>query len=372
MRLAHFFFGLMVFSLLPACEQSLEAQFNDDRKKYAHLIPTLPPPTAQLPVIGAPSDIGTESELLMVWRTQAFYWGYALESMGAELAAREGDIPLLVDLDAARIIWGPYRDSLIDEWCVISPLEDFNPEWSLGGSGQPFERSYGRLGANQLELLAEGELWLQLGTSGTETIRGLAFWDREEMLAQRVITPDDNAPLLFDSMIYVYTYEAVQERITKTWLGVVNATIPALGVSFPQLGALWGKVDATDRLVHYIVYAGVIDANGDGFAAEQAEIRIGYELVEGRIQAGRIEAFSATPDDTAIEGWAIIECLGAKGTVTESYRVPVQRGSGDADSALGAFSNQCEEGFRSGLSTLTIPELTDIPDEVLWLQSAAP
>ena len=63
----------------------------------------------------------------MVWRTQAFYWGYALESMGAELVAREGDIPLLVDLDAARIIWGPYRDSLIDEWCVISPLEDFNP-----------------------------------------------------------------------------------------------------------------------------------------------------------------------------------------------------------------------------------------------------
>ena len=65
--------------------------------------------------------------------------------------------------------------------------------------------------------------------------------------------------------------------------------------------------------------------------------------MEGRIQAGRVEAFSATPDDTAMEGWAIIECLGAKGTVTESYRVPVQRGSGDADSALGAFSNQCEE-----------------------------
>ena len=178
------FFGLFVLSLLPACEQSLEAQFNDDRKKYAYLIPTLPPPSAQLPVIGAPSDIGTESELLMVWRTQAFYWGYALESMGAELVMREGDIPLLVDLDAARIIWGPYRDSLMDEWCVISPLDDFNPDWSLGGSGQPFERSYGRLGADQLELLVEGELWLQLGTTGTETIRGLAFWDREQMLAQ--------------------------------------------------------------------------------------------------------------------------------------------------------------------------------------------
>ena len=26
----------------------------------------------------------------MVWRTQAFYWGYALESMGAELVMREG------------------------------------------------------------------------------------------------------------------------------------------------------------------------------------------------------------------------------------------------------------------------------------------
>ena len=82
----------------------------------------------------------------------------------------------------------------------------------------------------------------------------------------------------------------------------------------------------------------------------QAEIRIGYELVEGRIQAGRVEAFSATPDDTAMEGWAIIECLGAKGT-GRVYRVPVQRGSGDADSALGAFSDGVRKVFALGYPT---------------------
>ena len=372
MRPLFFFVFIVVCSLLSGCDVSSEAQLNADRKKYDFLIPTLPPLEIALPALGPPSDIGSESELLTNWRTQAFYWSYALEALRGELVIRETDTPLLVDLEAERIVWGPYRESSIDEWCVVSPLEAYNPDWSLGAEGQPFERSYGRLGAESLELLAEGQPWLQLGTRGQEElVRGLAFWDQREMRDLEVFIPEETAPLSFDSMSYVYTYNSATSLVSDIWIGLLNVVIPALNLSLPQLGALWGTQDIGDRRVHHLVYAGVIDADDDGIAAEQAEIRIGYELEGTRIVAGRAEAFAATPTDSSIEGWAIIECLGVGGVVSQSYRVPVQRGAGDAESALGAFSNQCSEGFRSGLSTLNIPVLSDVPSEILWLQSLA-
>ena len=362
---------LVVCALCVGCDVSSEAQLNADRKKYEYLIPTLPSSDVALPALGPPSDIGSESALLTNWRTQAFYWDYALRAFATELTVREVDTPLLVDLAAERIVWGPYRDSAADEWCVVSPLEDYNPEWVLGAEGQPFERSYGRLVAERLELLAEGQVWLQLGIRGQEIVRGLAFWDQREMREQDAFVPLETAPLHFDSMSYVYTYDSELSLVSEVWIGLLNVVIPALSLNLPQFGALWGAQDIGARRVNHLVFAGVIDADDDGIAAEQAEIRIGYELDGARIIAGRAEAFAATPTDSSIEGWALIECLGLGGVVSQSYRVPVQRGSGNAESALGAFSNQCSEGFRSGLSTLNIPVLTDVPQEVLWLQGLA-
>ena len=371
MRLFVCFSLTLIMTISFGCDVSSEAQLNADRQKYDFLIPVYPSAEIALPDLGSASDIGTQSELLMAWRTQAYYWGYAFEAFGLELVAREMDTPLLVDLDAERIVWGPYREGLIDEWSLVSPLEDYNPDWSLGAQGQPFERAYGRLGAIRLELLAEGVPWIQLAIRGERSLRSLAFWDQNEMLAQDAFKPDENAPLSFDSMVAVYTFEEEQEYVSDAWIGLVNVVIPALNLQVPQLGALWGTRQINDDLFRYLVYAGVIDADQDGIAAEQAEIRVGYRIDSGRIVAGRAEAFAPTPADTAIEGWAIIECLGAGGAVSESYRVPVQRGAGSSESALGAFTNQCPEGFRSGLSTLNVPTLSDIPQEVLWLQSLA-
>ena len=170
-------------------------------------------------------------------------------------------------------------------------------------------------------------------------------------------------------MTYVYSDMPETARVSEVWIGLLNVAIPALNVTLPQFGATWGMREISERRVHHLVFAGVIDADGDGVAAEESEIRIGYQLDGNRIVAGRAEAFAATPSDSSIEGWVLIECLGVGGVVIESYRVAIQRGAGDAESALGAFSNQCLEGFRSGLSTLNIPNLLDVPDEVLWLQS---
>ena len=363
---------MLLFAILVspiACDVSLEAQLNAEREKYDFLIPTLPSLDSALPTLGPASDIGSESTLITNWRTQAFYWSYALESLAGALSVREADTPLLVDLAAQRIVWGPYRDGFVDEWCVVSPLEDYNPDWTMGEPGQPFERSYGRLTAERLELLAEGRPWIQHGTRGDDLRRGLTFWDRKEMRLQEVYQPEENAPLRFDSMTYVYSDTPETALVSEVWIGLLNVVIPALNVTLPQFGATWGMREISERRIHHLVFAGVIDADGDGVAAEESEIRIGYQLDGNRIVAGRAEAFAATPSDSSIEGWALIECLGVGGVVIESYRVPVQRGAGDAGSALGAFSNQCREGFRSGLSTLNIPNLLDVPEEVLWLQS---
>ena len=98
-------FAILVSPL--ACDVSLEAQLNAEREKYDFLIPTLPSLDSALPTLGPASDIGSESTLITNWRTQTFYWTYALESLAAALNVREADTPLLVDLAAQRIVWGP-------------------------------------------------------------------------------------------------------------------------------------------------------------------------------------------------------------------------------------------------------------------------
>ena len=90
MRLDHFSSVSSFLACFPLVSSHLKLNLTTIEKSTCTSFQRFPPPSAQLPVIGAPSDIGTESELLMVWRTQAFYWGYALESMGAELVMREG------------------------------------------------------------------------------------------------------------------------------------------------------------------------------------------------------------------------------------------------------------------------------------------
>ena len=355
-----------------ACEVPEGKRITESRSEYQHLIPAMPTLALALPAVTVPPTRVEESQLLSSWRGQFAYWQFAIESIFEELQKRDTDIPLIVDLQAERIVWGPYRSASVDEWCVVAPLDGYRADWTLETDGQPFNRSFARVGASALEELLSGEIWLQLGTRDVDlgSTRGLAFWDRLRMIELEAIEPLDNALITFDTMTYLYELSADATLLTQGWVGLTNVVVPQLNLTLPEFGATWGTNNVNGSDVSYLGFVGVIDADGDGVAFETADIRIAYRLAEGQVIAGRGEAFWRTPDDTALEGWAVIHCLGVGGEATQVYHVPVQRGDGDPELALQAFTSECAEGFRSGLSTLNIPFATVLPPEVIWAQES--